>query len=75
MNYHPGNSSLGEAWEKTALAIHACVLMGNHCLHRRTAVTLRWRWVSERLAMGHYSPVTQAVRRLAVFREAKDRAV
>ena len=54
--------TLGETCEKTALGIHACALVGNRCFHRSTAVPLRR--VSERLAMGHYTRVTQAMSRM-----------
>ena len=30
----------------------------------RRCTTVRWRWVAERLGMGHYPRVTQAVSRL-----------
>ena len=68
----------GEACGKAGWRIHAYVLMVNHLkelpkgapektvlvrwLRERTVVSLRW--VGRALAMGHYTRVTQAVRRM-----------
>ena len=67
-------TSLGEACAKTGWQVHACVLMGNHyhlllqSPEPNLVEGMKWpmplRWVSERLHMGHYSRVTQAVSRM-----------
>ena len=72
--------TLAEACAKTGWQVHACVLMENHyhlllqTPEPNLVEGMKWlqgtsavqplRWVSQRLEMGHYSRVAQAVSRM-----------